>query len=237
MRHGQAGHKHRQAVPECAGPGDRLERGQPRLRDAQGARAGVANITFRQGDILALETLDDRFDAVECTGVLHHMRDPLRGWRILVDLIKPGGVMKVALYSGHARTSLDAARDWLNAKGFSATTESIRDFRREILGLPGNDPRAKARQWPDFYTTSECRDLLFHVQEHRFALPEIATALERLGLNFIGFEFGDHTQRRQMYHDAFPNDSEMTDLACWQEMERRDPNLFAGMYQFWCHKA
>jgi hypothetical protein len=27
--------------------------------------------------------------------------------------------------------------------------------------------------WPDFFGTSACRDLLFHVQEHQFTLPEI----------------------------------------------------------------
>jgi hypothetical protein len=36
----------------------------------------------------------------------------------------------------------------------------------------------------------ECRDLLFHVQEHRFSLPQIGATLEELGLDFVGFEFG-----------------------------------------------
>ena len=31
--------------------------------------------------------------------------------------------------------------------------------------------------WSDFYNMSDCRDLLFHVQEHRFNLPQIKKIL------------------------------------------------------------
>ena len=40
----------------------------------------------------------------------------------------------------------------------------------------------------DFYTMSTFRDLLFHVQEHRFTIPKIKDCLAQLGLTFCGFE-------------------------------------------------
>ena len=40
----------------------------------------------------------------------------------------------------------------------------------------------------DFYSLSSLRDLLFHVHEHRFDIPQIKDYLSELGLKFRGFE-------------------------------------------------
>ena len=50
---------------------------------------------------------------------------------------------------------------------------------------------ARVTQGEDFYSLSGCRDLLFHVQEHRFTLPQLAVLLAGLGLSFLGFELSD----------------------------------------------
>lgn len=52
---------------------------------------GFSNIEYVQGDLMALAELGRSFDLIECVGVLHHLGDPLAGWRILVDLLRPGG--------------------------------------------------------------------------------------------------------------------------------------------------
>ena len=46
----------------------------------------------------------------------------------------------------------------------------------------------------DFYSTSECRDLLFHVQEHRMTLPQIKAFLAAQDLQFLGFEIDRGTR-------------------------------------------
>ena len=53
--------------------------------------------------------------------------------------------------------------------------------------------------YDDFYSLSELRDLLFHVQEHRFTIPLIKDHLNKLGLKFCGFESSKmfHTLRKQ----------------------------------------
>ncbi len=82
---------------------------------------------------------------------------------------------------------------------------------------------------------SDCRDLLFHVQEHRFTLPQLERIFADLGLRFLGFEFKDPTPKRT-YQSLFPEDITMTDLCRWDELEAKHPSTFAGMYQFWCQK-
>jgi 2-polyprenyl-3-methyl-5-hydroxy-6-metoxy-1,4-benzoquinol methylase len=50
---------------------------------------GSQNIDYMQADILDLGKLSRQFDIVESAGVLHHMDDPVAGWRVLTDCLKP----------------------------------------------------------------------------------------------------------------------------------------------------
>ncbi|MDH3236033.1 MAG: class I SAM-dependent methyltransferase, partial [Alphaproteobacteria bacterium] len=206
---------------------------------ARQARAlGFSNIELAQADIMELGCLDRRFDLVESSGVLHHLGDPIAGWRTLVDLLRPGGFMKIALYSETAREPVVAARALIAEKGYAGTPEDIRRCREDIrrMAAGGNAVMAELAGLQDFYGLSMCRDLLFHVQEHRFTLPQIETALALLGLDFLGFELGDPDALRR-FREAHPEPGAMTSLADWHAFELENPRTFARMYQFWCRKA
>jgi hypothetical protein len=88
----------------------------------------------------------------------------------------------------------------------------------------------------DFFTTSDCRDLLFHVHERQLTIPEIGDFIAQNGLTFIGFEFSPF--EAQLHYSAMfaRNGWRTDDLARWEELERRHPDLFVGMYQFWVQK-
>ncbi len=195
---------------------------------------GVGNVTFQQADILQLATVAPQFPVISSTGVLHHLEQPLLGWQVLVDRLLPQGLMRVGLYSATARRSIQAAQQLIAEEGWQATDRDIRLARQEILALEPHHPAAPITQINDFYSLSECRDLLFHVQEHRFTLPQIATALDQLGLRFLGFEL--KAQTRSTYQALFPQDRTMTDLNLWEQFEAQYPDTFIGMYLFWCQK-
>ncbi|MBF0447725.1 MAG: tetratricopeptide repeat protein [Magnetococcales bacterium] len=198
----------------------------------------VSNIKYMQGDILELKQLDRSFDLIESVGVLHHMEHPLVGWQVLVDCLKPGGVMKIGLYSERARRHIVQARSWIAEKGYSSSSlDDIRRFRHEIFVAeqPNDSWQKSFIKISDFYYLSGCRDLLFHVQEHRFTLPEIEVALEELGLTFIGFQFGSD-QTLKKFKVAFPDKESLNSLAAWHQFENENPDTFFGMYQFWVQK-
>ena len=46
---------------------------------------GITNVKYLQADILNLGELGQGFDIIESAGVLHHMNDPMAGWRVLVE--------------------------------------------------------------------------------------------------------------------------------------------------------
>lgn len=200
---------------------------------------GVSNIEYRQGDILKLNSLGRRFDLIECTGVLHHMDDPLAGWRVLAELLRPGGLMYIGLYSEAARRSVATVREMIARKGYSASPDDIRRCRKDIMDAVrgGDREMEKLVIWRDFYSISGCRDLLFHVQEHRFTIPMIEDALGRLGLSFLGFALLGNLAALRKFKQSHGGDSALTSLPLWHAFETENPDTFAGMYQFWARKA
>ena len=86
----------------------------------------------------------------------------------------------------------------------------------------------------DFYSLSELRDLLFHVQEHRLTLPQIKNYLAELGLKFCGFESLDILEQFKLTYKGL---DDLYDLDKWNTFEQDNPRTFVGMYQFWCQKV
>jgi len=193
---------------------------------------GLANLEYAQADILKLGQLGRTFDVIESSGVLHHLDDPWAGWRMLLSLLRPGGFMRVGLYSELGRPGVIAGRALVAERGYRADPDGIRQFREALIagnfGSPLNDLIIKAR---DFFTLSEVRDLVFHVREHRMTIRQIADFLRANRLEFLGFEIAAETARR--YRARFPEDGTMTNLENWHAFETADPGVFYYTYQFW----
>jgi tetratricopeptide (TPR) repeat protein/SAM-dependent methyltransferase len=192
---------------------------------------GLNNIEYVQADILQLESIGRAFDVIEASGVLHHLADPFAGWRLLLSMLRPGGFMRLGLYSKLARQDLVDARRFIAQRGYRPSTEEIRRCRQELTSFGDGTPLKRVTELSDFFTTSACRDLLFHVQEHQLTLPEISTFLSQNRLEFLGFNLPGHVL--QNFRRRFPNDK---DLNHWHSFETENPVIFAGMYQFWIQK-
>lgn len=195
---------------------------------------GCSDLRLMQGDILSLADWDETFDIISCGGVLHHMEDPVAGWRILVDHLRPGGLMNIGLYSELARESIVDAQELIAREGFEATEDGIRQARPRIVEH-FKDRDGGPRKWRDFYSLEECRDLLFHVQEHRFTLPRIAEILDELGLEFLGFQFASMGVL-DTFRARFSEVDAERSLNAWHAFETDNPDTFSGMYQFWVRK-
>ena len=196
---------------------------------------GVTNVEFAQADIMELGSLARDFDVIETSGVLHHLADPWAGWRILLSLLRPSGVMQVGLYSELARQNIVAARALIGERGYRPIAEDIRRCRQEIIAAVDDSLLKSLTGVADFFTTDDCRDLLFHVQEHRMTVPEIKSFVAANGLEFVGFALDVTT--RDLFTARFPNPTALTDLNCWHAFETDRPQTFAGMYQFGVRKG
>jgi SAM-dependent methyltransferase/Flp pilus assembly protein TadD len=194
---------------------------------------GFSHIEYAQADILKLGSIGRTFDIIESVGVLHHLGEPLEGWRVLLSLLRPGGLMRLGFYSELARRHVVAIRTLIAERGYGRSVDDIRRCRQELLSRE-DDLSRNAIFFNDFFSTSECRDLLFHVQEHRFTLPRIKAFLSENDLRFMGFVFANNVSKR--YGELFPAGPLRGDLDAWDAFERENPDAFAGMYQFWIQK-
>lgn len=199
-------------------------------------RHEIANISFQQGDILQISALGRQFPVIECSGVLHHMKDPDAGLAALTGMLLPGGVMKLGLYSELARQWVVKARARIAELGLEPTAENIRRFRRAIITgqeLPGCD----LSRFSDFHDLDSFRDLVFHVQEHRYTITGLRDFMAGQDLEFLGFSSTDRSVLNN-FSSVFPEAGEraLSDLTRWQQVEEAYPATFMSMYQFWCRK-
>ena len=193
---------------------------------------GITNLKYIQADILKLNQLKKKFDIIESVGVLHHMDEPIDGWKVLTDILKPSGLMKIGLYSELARKNIEEVRKEITLGKVGTSEADIRNFRQSLIESQEKHHQQLTMS-SDFFSLSTLRDLIFHVQEHRFTLPQIKNCLEKLGLKFCGFEDIDIISNFRKFHGK---EADIHDLALWHQYEENNSRSFGGMYIFWCQK-
>jgi len=193
----------------------------------------INNIDFIQGDILDLKSIDKKFDIIESVGVLHHMDNPLKGWEILTSCLNNDSLMLIGLYSEKARQHIIQIKNKINKLKIQSNYKNIIKFRKDLIEND-SDQWNLIKSSPDFYTVSGVRDLLFHAQEHRFTIKLIKEYLNKLGLIFLGFE---DPLVKEKFKKNYTNNFDLYNLNKWEIFEKKNPRIFAGMYQFWCMKS
>ena len=68
---------------------------------------------------------------------------------------------------------------------------------REFIKTSKDPTLTRLYNEPDFYSTSNCRDLIFHVQEHRFTAPQLFKCIEALNLVYLGFEYPSNYDKKR----------------------------------------
>ena len=122
---------------------------------------GFHNVSFRFGDICEAD-FENRFDAIDAFGVLHHLNSPELGLSKIYRALKPGGVLRFMLYSEKAREEIEALRKKVRESEIS----DMKGLRRFLKHYP------ELRWLP----TAELADAYLHPQVTTFS----RTAIERL---------------------------------------------------------
>ncbi|WP_096084582.1 class I SAM-dependent methyltransferase [Agaribacterium haliotis] len=191
----------------------------------------IDNVDFAQVDLLDAACLKQDFDFVVCSGVLHHLNDPLQGWQVLTRLLRDGGVMSIALYSAIARAEIRRQRAFVHQAGLSSSASDIKKYRQVLMQ---REPDSTITQCRDFWSLSECRDLIFHECEHQYSWLGVKEALDKLGLKLLKVEAPEASLAQ--FDRAFPETGARLKLENWHEFEKTAPSTSIGMYHFWCEK-
>ena len=194
----------------------------------------IKNINWLQADILKLDDIDKKYDVIESVGVIHHMKDPNKGFELLDRRLKKNGLLKLGLYARYFRKGrLDTIKKYISENRLPPTIESIRDVRKYVLNNLKNKDLSPLATIPDYYNTSGFRDLLMHVQEWDYTIPEIKKMIKDK-YDFIGFTLPSN--KFEEYKKKFPGDRFLNNLNNWNIFEKENPDFFEGMYQFWLQK-
>ena len=191
----------------------------------------IKNIEYIQGDILDIKKINKKFDLIHCTGVLHHMKDPEKGLKSLVDVLETGGFMQLGYYSEISKKHLEPYRKMIKDNKYTSEITDIRNFRSQIINSPD---KMEIHRTVDFYNLSMLKDLLFHPQEKFYNLEALKKIFELNKLEFLGFNLGQAglLTNKNKYLKLFPNDVNLTNLDNWSKYEKKYPMTFKSMYQF-----
>ena len=202
----------------------------------QCAELGVDGVQFRKLNLYDVVQLGQRFEAIYCSGVLHHLPDPERGLGALADVLRPGGIMSINVYSRIARLIVAGARTFIRDLAQQPVSDDLlREVRRRFLERPEHPLAAQIIYVQDFVTLAGTYDLLLHPHEDPFDIPRIERALKRFGLYLLSFQLPTPWATAR-YDAMFPADPKHRDINSWRTFEKREPWLFSGMYKFWCRK-
>lgn len=197
----------------------------------QARRYKLSNLTFLHGDILNLE-MHQEFDAIEAMGVIHHLKNPVAGLRILLRALKPAGFMKIGVYNTRRRAVLQEAKRIIAEQNVGRSPGELREMRQEIIRrLP--DPTKGLLGTSDFYYMSGFRDLLCHVQEVSYYPSELKPILEAEKLTMLGYRNLNSTAKTK-YLEEFPQDPYIRDFDLVDKFESEHPDLLTtGLQTLW----
>jgi 2-polyprenyl-3-methyl-5-hydroxy-6-metoxy-1,4-benzoquinol methylase len=205
-------------------------------------RFGISNVEFKLLDILDVATLNQQFDYIMSTGVLHHMASPQAGLTALSGVLNQNGVMLLGFYSEMARRPLaDYRKSIAESLGIAQgkiTPTGIKQWRAQL------QPEDKQDDWfhtSDFFYLNGLMDALFHPTQHEYQLPELGQMLDSAGLNFQMMAVTNHQKAK--YQEALtlvdpfqPGSAKAESLTQWHQLEQQCPDFFATMYNFFATK-
>ncbi|MCK0068721.1 class I SAM-dependent methyltransferase [Kordiimonas laminariae] len=195
----------------------------------------LTNVHFACGDILNTRSWDVSFDLIVCTGVLHHMKDPLAGLEALKSASKPHSVFHLALYSTRARENVKEIREYINEHNIPGNHAGIRAIREMIKNLPEDHKLKSLQETREFYSVSGLHDYIFNVHEVTYTPLELKSFLDAANLKLLGID-GEKSGVSNQYLAQYPDDTAMKNLNNWEEFEKQNPDCFSGMMHFWaCH--
>jgi len=100
----------------------------------------LANLETRQLPIENAGNLDQQFDLIVCTGVLHHLADPAAGLRALRSMLKADGAMYLMLYAPYGRTGVYMFQEYCRKLGIGTSPQEIDDLTAVLKVLPQHHP-------------------------------------------------------------------------------------------------
>ncbi|MEO1061425.1 MAG: class I SAM-dependent methyltransferase [Actinomycetota bacterium] len=148
-------------------------------------RHGLDNLELHLLPIEEVPALGRTFDLIVCTGVLHHLDDPLRGLRALGEALAPGGALLLMVYGSAGRVGIAMLREYCRRLEIRPTAQELADLVATLGELPVGHPLSHLlRTARDFRDADALADALLNPRERSYSVPELLGLVEAGGLRF-----------------------------------------------------
>jgi SAM-dependent methyltransferase len=149
-------------------------------------RFELENLNVIKMPIEKARELDEQFDHVVCTGVLHHLPDPSAGLNALCDVLSDIGSMHLMVYAPYGRAGVYLLQEYCRKVGIGASSKEIRDLVKVLYALPKTHPLVSLLNSSlDFKNESAIADALLNPQDRSFNVPEFFDFLDSAKLRFV----------------------------------------------------
>jgi SAM-dependent methyltransferase len=140
----------------------------------------LTNLETRQLAVEDAGDLDQRFDFIVCTGVLHHLVDPDAGLRALRSVLKPDGAMYVMVYAPYGRAGVYMLQEYCRNLGLGTSKAEIDELIEVLKQLPEFHPllatQGGSREFPN---ADALADALLNPRERSYSVPQVLDFIER----------------------------------------------------------
>ncbi len=138
-------------------------------------RLALKHVEFQRKNILDWDLSPNAFDYVFCNGVLHHTSDPYGGFKNLVAITKPGGMLIVGLYNYYGRFMLLVRRRIVALLSRFDPGARDRAIKKQLVEL--EDDEEKRRTW--------FADQYLHPHESTHTVREVLGWFRENGIDYV----------------------------------------------------
>ena len=145
----------------------------------------LTNLEARQLPIESVADLDQQFDMIVCTGVLHHLVDPDAGLRALRSMLRPDGAMYLMLYAPYGRIGVHMLQEYCRKLGIGTSPEEVNDLTAVLQQLPQHHPLvAMLRGSRESLNAEALIDALLNPRDRAYSVAQLFEFIERHDLEF-----------------------------------------------------
>ncbi|MEY4136769.1 MAG: hypothetical protein RL205_897, partial [Actinomycetota bacterium] len=151
------------------------------LRD----KYGLTNLELHRLPIEDVGSLQQDFDLIVSTGVLHHLADPQAGMDALAACLRVDGVMAIMLYAKYGRIGVEMLQGLFRELDLRQDEESIAIVRTALSSLaPAHPVQGYLGIAPDISFDAGLVDTFLHGRERSYTVDDCLDLVEKSGLVF-----------------------------------------------------
>lgn len=176
---------------------------------------GLKNIQWHHMSLLDIAGLGEKFDYINCSGVLHHLADPVAGLKALKSALKADGALGIMVYAQYGRTSIYQMQELMKRinKDEENPAQKVAITKKVMPLLPASNLFRQQQQiWNvEFERNGDIGiyDLLLHSTDRAYTVPELYDWMQTAGLTIPRFSGGLGYRLCYMPEFVFGQDAEL----------------------------